>query len=182
MTYHRSAFSTGALVIAALLAPTAAFANEASDSESLVRAEFSTGKPGTGLLMSSKAGISLAEVCFDSCDTFQWKGDIKRPQAWDFIALFEYKIGVASASDVYRNNGRRLSAALQRASQFCAPKASNPPDFECDWPNYSKALAMRVGVASYDEGLRCAGWRDGASMAFPKKTRCGPIRRSPWKQ
>jgi hypothetical protein len=161
-------------------APTNA-AGDITESESVLRNAFRTGRPGTGFLARNQAGVSSAEVCFDRCDVFQWTGSPHKAGVWDFIALYVHKVGFASEADIFSNNAQALLPVIQRASIYCRTRSKDPLDFDCDWSEYAKAQFIRVGIAAYDEGLRCFAWRDRESLSFPKKTRCDPIKDSPWK-
>src|SRR5438477_777998 len=68
----------------------------AGPSEQIIRTEFGAGKPGTALQVQQRGTLVTAEVCFDQCDYYQWRGAPHSPEAWDFIAAYEYKKGVGS--------------------------------------------------------------------------------------
>jgi hypothetical protein len=151
-------------------------------SEKLIRAEFDRQKPGRGLLVEQRAGRSVAEVCFDHCDYFEWSGGIHEDSVWDFIVLFESSVGFASNVDSYKlASSEMVRTILARNPNACSSSAESSR-FTCKWPQLAKTRSVKVGIANYDEGQRCFAWRDLATMAWPKASKCSPITSSPWKR
>jgi len=172
--------------VALLLCTTTNFALAKADritpSEKLIRTEFDRSKSGRALSVRQQGEILRAEVCFDQCDYFQWKISSSSAAVWDFIVLFEYKLGFASDLDEFKAAADRVvPAALKRFSKRCKLKSGSPTDFDCVWSKLAHDHSIKVGLADYDEGERCFAWRDLVSLAPPKKSKCSPITVSPWK-
>jgi hypothetical protein len=151
------------------------------ESEKTIRAEFDRSKPGRGLLIQKRGRVSTAEICFDRCDYYEWKGSIHNEVAWDFIVLFEYKEGFGSKAESFRASSANLIRSLvKQYDKFCSPGGEDS-QFACQWAKLAEAASMKVGISTYDEGQRCFAWRDLASMVWPEKSKCSAIRKSPWK-
>jgi hypothetical protein len=152
----------------------------ASESEKIVRTEFDRSKPGRGLLIQKRGRVSTAEVCFDRCDYYEWKGSIHNEVAWHFILLYEYKEGFGSGAESFRVSSADLIRSLvKQYDKYCSPTGKEG-QFTCDWAKLAEAASMKVGISTYDEGQRCFAWRDLVSMAWPSKSKCSAIKKSPW--
>jgi hypothetical protein len=151
-------------------------ANAVSESERLMRAQFDRSKPGGGLLVQHKGDTTSAELCLDGCDYFEWKGSAHDVRAWNFISLFTYQVGLPSSSEAFKQAvSPSIPKLLASAAPFCSRSSDAPDDFKCRWAKLAGTMSMRVGIATYDEGLRCLSWRDLKSMTWPKKSKCAPI-------
>jgi hypothetical protein len=149
-------------------------------SERLIRSEFASGASGTALSVSREGASTLVEVCFDRCDYFQWDGPPKG-LAWDFVLLYELTEGFgASAGALMPKASELVPALLQTHSAYCRVEPNAQGGFACSWPKFATSQGIRVGMTSYDEGQRCFSWRDLATMAWPDKSDCAPITKSPW--
>lgn len=156
--------------------------NPAGDIETLLRAEFSSSKPGRALVAKQKGTRASVELCFDQCDYFEWKGSLHDLAAWDFIALFELETGVGSTAEGLKEALHpRLDDILARTKLYCSKSSDVSAAAKCTWKRFAESLSMRAGITTYSEGLRCSGWRDPKSMTWPTKTKCEPISESPWK-
>lgn len=156
--------------------------SQVSESEDLIRIEFDRSKSGRAVSVRREGDTVKAEVCFDKCDYFEWSGSAEAPGIWDFILLIERKAGFASQIDSFKTAADQLvPRILKRFAKLCHITSDISSDFECDWAKLAKGHSLKVGVAVYDEGLRCFAWRDLASMEPPKKSKCLPITTSPWK-
>ncbi len=156
-------------------------ATVSGESEAQVRKAFGAGIEGTGLLIRTHAVTVSAEVCADGCDVFQWKGSIHDLDVWDFILLYEYKVGFGSDFESFRQGAEAsIQSALKRASKYCQVASPQTSEFQCGWAPFAKAKVINVGVANYDEGQRCFAWKDPSLTRMAKKYQCSPIRESPW--
>lgn len=149
-----------------------------------MRTEFGSGSVGLAILVSALKSGTTAEVCADRCDVFEWNGPPRKPEVWDFILLYELKVGYGSDSTSFQENAQRtMRSALVRSQKYCRQLASQETaqPIECAWGAFAKAHSIRVGLANYDEGQRCAAWVDLTSTKRPDKWSCRPITKSPWK-
>src|SRR5882724_2491428 len=80
---------------------------DVSESEKLMRTEFGSGSVGLAILVSTSKSGATAEVCADKCDVFEWNGSPRKPEAWDFILLYELKVGYGSDSKSFQENAQR---------------------------------------------------------------------------
>jgi hypothetical protein len=156
--------------------------DQISSSEKLIRTEFDASKSGRAFSVRRHGAIVKVEVCFDQCDYFQWNVSSASAAAWDFIVLFEYKLGFASGVNTFKVAAdRELPAIVKRFSTHCKVKSAESIDFECDWDKLARDHSVKVGLAIYDEGKRCFAWRNLVSLAPPARSKCSPITVSPWK-
>jgi len=152
-----------------------------SDSEVLLRSEFDSSKPGRALLVQQKGTLASAELCLDRCDYFEWKGSAHDVEAWDFMVLFEYQAGSAASTEAFKEAvAPSIPNIVARAEPYCSRGSDSRTDFKCAWARFAARKSMKVGIATYDEGLRCFAWRDLRTMNWPKKSKCVPITRTPW--
>ena len=130
-----------------------------------------------------RGGSVVFEICFDLCDVFQWTGSPHSEDAWDFVALYEYKQGVGKESKEFISKAKAsVQAAAKRMSAYCRDdSADSEAPFDCSWPQLAKSKGIRVGTSTYDEGERCFGWRDLSSDARPTRPHCRPVKELPWK-
>jgi hypothetical protein len=144
-------------------------AREVSESEKLIRAEFDRGKLEGGFLVRQRGIRSSVEVCFDGCDYFEWTGSVHKSSVWDFIVLFENKLGYASTYESFvAASAHIVPSIVARVTKFCLAEATSTRDFDCRWTAYSLDQSLKVGIANYDEGLRCFAWRNLKSLNPPK--------------
>ncbi len=158
-------------------------AEDVSGSEKVVHAEFGSGVEGMGMLVSRSESRITTEVCADGCDVFQWDGSPRKSEVWDFILLYELKVGYGSDLTSFHERAQSIvKSALLRSQKYCRPLSTQDAAqaFDCSWGAFAKAHSIRVGTANYDEGQRCSAWVDFASGKRPDKWSCKPITRSPW--
>ena len=173
MTGGLSAITTLLLLMVAS-SPTSA--EDQGATEQLIRSEFKE------LSLRHRNDVAILEVCFDLCDVFQWRGSPHSKEAWDFVAVYEYKRGVGKESKRFMMNGKPvvLGAVGQLAPLCEEDKSDAQAPYECSWAALAKKKAIRVGSSAYDEGQRCFGWRDLNSSARPNRAHCTSIKQPLW--
>lgn len=154
-----------------------ALASDVADSEKLIRSEFDRPNSGRWIRWMAEKKVLRVEVCFDGCDYFEWKRKPENSLVWDFIALYEYEVGLGSDIESFKTNASEVVPRIvERARAFCRQSGKSQPSVDCKWAEFANSQGLRVGVVIRDEGMRCFAWKDLRSMRWPTKSHCAPLK------
>ncbi|MEI7702810.1 MAG: hypothetical protein WCK86_23640 [Planctomycetia bacterium] len=155
--------------------------------ERWIREFFETRRPGTAMREVTIGNQHEVEICFDQCDIFRWRklsqnDNSFKEKAWEFVFLFEHAKGVGVDYAGFREASRATFAELiRRNNSYCKKQTSDDsdPPYSCNWHQWSAALQIQVGEATYDEGLRCIAWKTGRTLKAQRQ-RCLKVLDNPW--
>ena len=156
--------------------------------EGWIREFFETQRPGTAMRIVTMGNLNEVEICFDQCDIFQ-RGKLSQNKKfsegkfWEFVFLFEHAKGVGVDYAGFREASHAAVADLvHRNSAYCQVQTGNNSNapYSCNWQQWAAVLHIRIGEATYDEGLRCIVWKAGRALTAQRQ-RCTKAFESPWK-
>jgi hypothetical protein len=154
--------------------------------EGWIREFFETQHPGTAMRVVTIGNQHEVEICFDQCDIFQRSklardDNFSKGKFWEFVFLFEHAKGVGADYEGFREASRAAVADLaRRNSVFCRDQTGDDSTpYSCNWHQWAAALRIRIGQATYDEGLRCIAWKAGRALTTQRQ-RCTKAIESPW--
>jgi hypothetical protein len=126
---------------------------------------------GPTSLTHNAKGVSV-EVCFDTCDFYQFAPSAPDDVVWDAVFIHQYYFNAAYHTENFRNHYPKLISELVKRYAALCPSVSEDKLAACIVKTLASRYQGRYYFVRYDEGYRCQSEGDFTNSHVLKKSLC----------